>query len=72
MNEKQVQDQLIILLGKNSFNNWFKVDPDFGKLCKAVNYLASQMVMSGVMTDYKDRNDYIGEILENTVKILNE
>lgn len=59
------------MLGDHAYNNDMKVDPDFGKLTKSVNYLVAQIKILDRWCVGEGSNhiesvlEQLGEILEN-------
>jgi len=71
MEDKEVNDILIKMLGNNAFENYMQVSPDFGKLVKTVNYLTIQLKITGRWCDDEGK-EHIKSVIETVKNILDE
>jgi hypothetical protein len=71
MGDREIDDILSTLLGRNAFNNSMKVSPDFGKLVKTVNYLTTQLKITGRWCDDEGK-EHIKSVIETVKNILDE
>jgi hypothetical protein len=65
-----MKEKLKQMLGENAFNNDMKVDDDFGKLIKTVNYAEYQIGHLKKFIDDKEILEYIDSILKSMKEIL--
>ena len=71
MNDKEVSELLKQMLGKNAFNNGMKVEIDFGRLVKAVNYSVTQLKITERFCETEGK-EHIEEVIENIKNILKD
>lgn len=69
-----MKDSLKRIVGEHAQRNDFKVDENFAKLLKSVDYMNSQLnIIKNFIKDDMDRNEmveYINDIQKMTIKIL--
>ncbi len=66
-----MEKKLAEMLGNNAFQNDMKVDCDFAKLVKTVNYLSTQLKIIGGYSD-DEIKQHINDVLESATEILNK
>ena len=69
-----MKDSLKRIVGEHAQRNDFKVDENFAKLLKSIDYMNSQLnIVKNFIKDEMDRNEmveYINDIQKMTIKIL--
>lgn len=69
-----MKDSLKRIVGEHAINNDFKVEDDFAKLLKSLDYLNSQLnYIKDFIKNDMDKNEiinYIDDIKKNTITIL--
>lgn len=74
MEDKELNERLKYILGNNAFNNAdMQVSKDISSLVKAVHYLATQLQITGKLTNMEDAgdvNNHVRLVIEKTKQII--
>jgi hypothetical protein len=65
-----IQFKLEQMLGNHAYNNDMKVDPDFAKLAKVVDYLVAQIRIMGNDVNDDQLKNHSEAVLENVKSVL--
>jgi hypothetical protein len=71
MEDNEIDEILKKILGEDAFSNIdMKVSKDTSKLVKAVDYLVTQIKITGNMINNKEVSEHIKSVIKNTKDIL--
>jgi hypothetical protein len=68
---ERIEEILKQMLGEEAFNNSMKVQPDFARLAKTVNYLIMQLNITKRFCE-EEGKDHIDSVIKNARGILED